>query len=117
MRQRRTWSALFLASILFSMTTILADEKHLSYPDTKRIDHTDDYHGVKVADPYRWLEEDVREVPAVAEWVAEENKLTFAYLHAIPQREGIIRRLTELWNYQRYSAPSKAGGRDRKSVV
>jgi prolyl oligopeptidase len=100
-----------VVSILFSMTPLWADEKRLSYPKTKRIDHIDDYHGVHVADPYRWLEEDVRKSPAVAEWVAEQNQLTFAYLHAIPQREAIRKRLTELWNYERYSAPFKAGGR------
>jgi prolyl oligopeptidase len=93
------------------MTNILAGEKRLSYPATKRIEHTDDYNGTKVADPYRWLEDDVRKFPEVAEWVAEQNKLTFAYLHAIPEREAIHKRLTELWNYERYSAPFKAGGR------
>ncbi len=111
MQQRRTWGAFFLASLLLSMTTIWAGEKRLSYPVTKRIDHIDDYHGTKVADPYRWLEEDVRKSPEVAEWVAEQNKLTFAYLHTIPQREAIHKRLTELWNYERYSAPFKTGGR------
>ena len=111
MLPRGTWGTLLLAILLLSMTTIPAGETHLTYPKTRRIDHTDDYHGVKVADPYRWLEDDVRESPAVAEWVAEQNKLTFAYLHAIPRREAISRRLKELWNYERYSAPFKAGGR------
>ena len=111
MLKRSTWGALFLAGILFSMTTLLADDSKLTYPKTKRIDHTDDYNGVKVADPYHWLEEDVRKDKAVAQWVAEQNKLTSAYLHAIPQREAILKRLTELWNYERYSAPSKIGGR------
>jgi prolyl oligopeptidase len=111
MRQRRTWDIFFLASILLSMTTILADEKRLSYPDTKRIDHRDDYHGVSVADPYRWLEDDVRKSRQVAEWVAAQNKLTSDYLHAIPEREAIHQRLKELWNYERYSPPFKAGGR------
>ena len=111
MLRRRIWGDFFLASLLLSMTTILAAEEHLTYPKTKRIDHTDDYHGVQVADPYRWLEEDVRKAPAVAEWVAGQNELTFAYLKAIPQRESIHKRLTELWNYERYSAPFKAGGR------
>jgi len=111
MLKRCTWGTLFLVSVLFSMTTILAGEKRLSYPKTKRINHSDDYHGVKVADPYRWLETDVRKSPEVAAWVAEENMLTSAYLHAIPQRPAILKRLTELWNYERYSAPSKIGGR------
>src|ERR1700757_4918778 len=79
---RKSRGALFLTIILFSMTTLLAGEEPLSYPKTRRVEHTDDYHGTKVADPYRWLEDDVRKSPAVAEWVAEENKLTFAYLHA-----------------------------------
>ena len=81
---RKSRGALFLTILLFSMTTLLAGEEPLSYPKTRRVDHTNDYHGTKVADPYRWLEDDVRKSPAVAEWVAEENKLTFAYLHAIP---------------------------------
>ncbi len=111
MRRWTLWGTFFLASILLSMATIAADEKQLSYPKTKRIDHADDYHGVRVADPYRWLEDDVRKSPQVAEWVAAQNKVTFGYLHAIPQREAIQKRLTELWNYERYSAPFKAGGR------
>ncbi len=109
--RRKTWSIFLLTSTLLSMTTILAGEQPLSYPKTRRVDHTDDYHGTKVADPYRWLEDDVRKSPDVAAWVAEQNKLTFAYLHAIPEREAIHKRLTELWNYERYSAPFKAGGR------
>jgi prolyl oligopeptidase len=83
----------------------------LEYPKTKRIDHADTYHGVEVADPYRWLEDDVRKSSEVADWVAAQNKVTFGYLKAIPEREGIQRRLTELWNYERFSAPFKAGTR------
>ena len=89
----------------------MAGDKPLSYPKTRPVKQVDVYHGTKVADPYRWLEDDVRKSPDVAEWVAAQNKLTFAYLHAIPQREAIQKRLTELWNYERYSAPFKAGGR------
>ncbi len=83
----------------------------LTYPSTRRGDQVDTYHGVKVADPYRWLEEDVRKSKDVADWVEAENKVTSAYLKAIPQREGIIKRLTELWNYERFSVPFKLGGR------
>ena len=82
-----------------------------TYPVTKKIDHVDELHGVKVPDPYRWLEDDVRESKDVAAWVEAENKVTMAYLEAIPQREAIRKRLTELWNYEKYSAPFKAGKR------
>jgi prolyl oligopeptidase len=82
----------------------------IKYPETRRIDTTDTYHGVKVADPYRWLEADVRESPEVARWVEKQNEVARAYLDAIPQRPQIERRLTELWNYARYSAPVEEGG-------
>ncbi|MBC8117428.1 MAG: hypothetical protein H7062_23770, partial [Candidatus Saccharimonas sp.] len=52
----------------------------MTYSPTKKIDHVDELHGVKVPDPYRWLEDDVRESKDVAEWVAAKNKETFAYL-------------------------------------
>jgi prolyl oligopeptidase len=80
-------------------------------PKTRTIEHTDDYHGVKVADPYRWLEEDVRTSTEVAAWVEEENKATFGFLETIPERKTIQERITKLWNYEKYSAPWKAGGR------
>ena len=83
----------------------------LAYPPTRRVDQVDDYHGTKVADPYRWLEADIRNSPEVADWVAAENKVTFRFLDAIPQREKIRRRLTELWNFTKYSSPQKEGGR------
>jgi prolyl oligopeptidase len=86
-------------------------DQPLKYPATRRTDHVDVYHGVKVADPYRWLEEDVRKSREVAEWVKAENEVTFAYLRAIPERKAIERRLKELWNYEKYSAPFKKGGR------
>ena len=56
----------------------------LNYPQTKKVDHVDTYHGVKVADPYRWLEDD--NSPETAKWVEEQNKVTFAYLEKIPYR-------------------------------
>ena len=83
----------------------------MAYPETKRIDHVDVYHGTEVADPYRWLEADVRGSESVAAWVAAQNALTFAYLESIPRRDAIRERLTELWDYEKYSAPFKAGGR------
>jgi prolyl oligopeptidase len=92
-----------------ALALAVAAENSIEYPKTKRVDHTDDYHGTRVADLYRWLEQDVRTAPEVAEWVAEENKVTQAYLKAIPQREAIRERLTELWNYEKFSAPTKDG--------
>src|SRR5262245_51233549 len=82
----------------------------LTYPATRRVDHTDTYHGTPVPDPYRWLEDDVRKSKDVAEWVAEENKVTEEYLSKIPERDAIRKRLTDLWNYEKVSAPSKTAG-------
>jgi prolyl oligopeptidase len=80
-------------------------------PETKRGDQTDVFHGTTVADPYRWLEDDVRTSKDVANWVEAENKTTFSYLEAIPQRKAIQERLTKLWNFEKFSAPMKAGTR------
>jgi prolyl oligopeptidase len=79
------------------------------YPETRRVDHVDELHGEKIADPYRWLEDlDSQETAA---WVAAQNKVTNAYLEKIPQRQAIRQRLTELWNYERYGTLYKEGGR------
>jgi prolyl oligopeptidase len=83
----------------------------LHYPETRRGDQVDTYHGVQVADPYRWLEQDVRESEEVRDWVEAENRVTFGYLESLPERAAIRERLTRLWNYERYSAPFKEGGR------
>ncbi|NCF63144.1 MAG: S9 family peptidase, partial [Gammaproteobacteria bacterium] len=81
------------------------------YPETAKVGHIDNYHGVEVADPYRWLEDDVRENSAVSDWVGAQNEITFAYLEDIPEREIIERRLTQLWDYEKYGLPVKEGGR------
>jgi prolyl oligopeptidase len=104
-------AALGAAMFLFPDDSSSAAEKRLVYPQTRRADHVDTYHGVRVPDPYRWLEDDVRNSKEAAEWVAAENRVTTAYLDAIPQREAIRRRLTELWNYPKYSSPFKKGRR------
>jgi prolyl oligopeptidase len=83
----------------------------LSYPETRRLDQVDEFHGAKVEDPYRWLEADVRESSEVAEWVAKQNAVARTYLDGIPQRPGIVRRLTELFDYERYSPPRQEGGK------
>jgi prolyl oligopeptidase len=79
------------------------------YPPTRTMDQVDDYHGARVADPYRWLE-DV-DSPEALDWIKRQNELTFAFLDSIPARAWIRARLTELWDYARASAPFKRGGR------
>lgn len=81
----------------------------LAYPDTRKDPVTDVYHGVAVVDAYRWLEDDNSK--ETKEWVEAQNKVTFGYLEAIPQREAISNRLTALWNYERWGAPSREGDR------
>jgi prolyl oligopeptidase len=84
-------------------------DQPLAYPFSQKADQVDDYHGTKVADPYRWLEDpDSDETKA---WVEEQNKVTFGYLGEIPAREPIKQRLTQLWNYERYGIPFKEGNR------
>ena len=78
-------------------------------PATRVAQQVDDYHGRKVADPYRWLED--TDAPETAAWVNAQNAVTFAYLAGIPEREAIRKRLTRLWNYERYSAPFRRAGR------
>lgn len=83
--------------------------KTTTYPAARKSDQTDDYHGVKVADPYRWLEDlDSEETHT---WVEAENKLAFAFLTEIPAVEKIKERLTKLWNYERFGVPFKEGAR------
>ena len=80
---------------------------NIKYPLTEREGVVDNYHGTEVADPYRWLEDDMSE--RTAEWVKAQNEVTFGYLNSLPQREAIRERLTELWNYPSQSAPAKRG--------
>jgi prolyl oligopeptidase len=83
--------------------------KTFEYPAARKADQVDDYHGVKVADPYRWLEDlDSQETRT---WVEAENNLTFSFLSSIPARKSIKDRLTKLWNYEKYGIPFKEGNR------
>jgi prolyl oligopeptidase len=97
-------------AMFFAMTMLLfaADEIRFAYPKARKTDQIDDYHGVKVADPYRWLEDD--HSAETKAWVEGENKVTFAFLDAIPERARIKERLTKLWNYERFGTPFKKGG-------
>lgn len=98
---------LFFMLLAAMIPNILAQS--IQYPKTKKVEQVDDYHGIKVVDPYRWLEDaNSQETKA---WIEEQNKITRAYLDNIPQRDKIRKRLTELWNYEKYSAPFKRGNK------
>jgi prolyl oligopeptidase len=86
-----------------------AGAQTLAYPVARRAEVVDDYHGTEVADPYRWLED--AEAPETRAWIEAENRLTEAYLAAIPERARIRERLTRLWNYPKYGPPFRKGGR------
>jgi prolyl oligopeptidase len=88
---------------------IVSAQARPQYPPARRSDQVDTYFGEKVADPYRWLE-DV-DSPETRAWVEAENKLTFSYLDSIPQRASVHKRLTDLYNYERYSSPLDVHGR------
>jgi len=75
----------------------------LTYPVARKVDVVDDYHGTKVADPYRWLEDPSS--PGYQEWIDAENALTQRFLATIPDRPALRERLTELWDYERYDVP------------
>ena len=83
----------------------------LTYPETRRVNVVDEQFGVKVADPYRWLENDVREDKEVASWVAAQNQVTDAYLATLPGRDIFKQRLTALFDYERFGIPTHKGDR------
>ena len=81
----------------------------LVYPAARRSDQVDVLHGVRVADPYRWLEDADSE--ETRNWVQSENGLTYGWLQKIPARAALTERLTELWNTSRVEVPKVAGGK------
>jgi prolyl oligopeptidase len=95
---------------LFGAIAIAAGAaERLAYPPARRGDQVDTYHGVRVEDPYRWLED--LDSPETKAWIDAEDKVTFSYLEKIPARAALKERLTSLWNYERYGVPFKEGGR------
>ena len=100
---------LLLTGLLCGVAATVARAQALAYPPARKSDQVDDYHGTKVADPYRWLEDvDAAETRS---WIEAENGVTAAYLAQIPARATLRQRLTRLWNYPRYGAPFHKGGR------
>jgi prolyl oligopeptidase len=90
-------------------TLVLAADKPFAYPQPPKSDQTDDYHGTKVADPYRDLEN--LDSEPTKKWIEAENKLTSDYLSAIPERKKINEKMTALWNYEKYTVPFHEGSR------
>ena len=120
---QRTWRAAFLVAIACG-TGLLAQSSPMTYPQPRKGDVVDDYFGTKVADPYRWMED--LDSPEVKQWVEAENAVTSRYLDALPQRDALRKRITELWNYPKVTPPRYEGrhwfynrnsGLQRQSVV
>ena len=95
---------IIISSLFIIWENCLAQMK---YPTTQKQEVTDNYHGVMVPDPYRWLEDDNSK--ETKQWVSEQNKVTFEYLEKIPFRKDVRKRLESLWNYPKYTAPTKEG--------
>ncbi|MDZ7292090.1 MAG: prolyl oligopeptidase family serine peptidase [candidate division KSB1 bacterium] len=93
--------------VSFAGPQSIVNAQALQYPITAKVDHTDTYFGTTVPDPYRWLEDD--NSPETAQWVQEQNKVTFGYLEKIPYRQQIKERLEKIYNYPKYSQPFRKG--------
>ena len=106
------WPTRVAAALLAAVAAAPASPAHaqrVQYPTTRTVEQVDDYHGTRVADPYRWLED--LDSPETASWVKSQNELTFGYLAGLPGRDALRQRLTEVWNYPRVSIPFREGGR------
>jgi prolyl oligopeptidase len=106
---RRGSLSLFILALALSGAALPADEPTLQYPAAAAGDVVDDYHGTKVADPYRWLE-DV-DSPETKAWVVAENQVTQKYLSGLPDRDAFKKRITDLWNYPKVTLPFREAGR------
>src|SRR5256885_9742281 len=96
----------FLALVAAVLLTLAQNTAaQFKYPAAPTSNQVDDYNGVKVADPYRPLENP--DSPESRKWIEEENKLTFDFLKTIPERDRIRKRLTEVWDYERFGVPFK----------
>jgi prolyl oligopeptidase len=100
---------LTIASAVAVVVQVSALTQKLQYPSTRKADVVDDYHGTKVADPYRWLED--LESKETAEWVATQNRLTETYLAQQPERDRLRRRIQRLWNFRKTNLPLMEDGR------
>ncbi len=95
-----------IIGFFFLLSTLFVDAQ-IKYPDSKKMDAIDDYHGTMVSDPYRWLEDDNSD--ETKKWVNSQNEVTEQYLSTIPYRMEIKKRFEELWDFKKYTAPYKHG--------
>ncbi len=100
---------MFGALLAVSAAAVVAQDVKLTYPQTAKGTVVDNQFGEAVADPYRWLENDVRTDPAVAQWVGQQNAVTQSYLASLPQRGWFAQRIRSLTDYERFGLPQKAG--------
>ncbi|PKH67222.1 S9 family peptidase [Flavobacterium sp. ALD4] len=98
---------ILIMAVLPTIASFAQNQKPIHYPETKKGETIDQYFEAKVADPYRWLEDD--RSAETAAWVKAENKVTYGYLDQIPFREALKNRMEKLWNYEKIGAPSKEG--------
>jgi prolyl oligopeptidase len=97
------------AAFFASADVALGQAPSLQYPASRRVDQVDDYHGTRIADPYRWLED--LSSPDTRRWVDAQNAFTRSYLDAIPERPRIHATLRQLWDYPKYGVPTRRNGR------
>lgn len=102
--------AFSVVTLFVATTTVMSvSAQTIQYPDTRKSDQADTYHGTKVADPYRWLEDD--NSAETKAWVKAQNEVTDKFLNALPQREAIKKQFTALYNFEKFGIPSKEGKR------
>ncbi len=111
MNRRITLLATALVLAAVSTTTNGLAQEPMEYPETRRGNQVDDFFGVGVPDPYRWLEKDVHESDLVRGWVEAQNKVTNKVIQNLPYRKEIESRLTKLWDYEKFGVPFKRGER------
>ena len=104
-----SYAVLAGAALIATAAVARAQVSTFQYPSTRRVEQVDDYHGARVADPYRWLEDVVS--PDTRGWIDAQNALTRAYLDTMPERQRIRAALTQLWDYPKYSVPTRRNGR------
>ena len=103
------WQQIMRVLSFFLMSGVAFAQSSLKYPESKKQNVVEAYHGVRVEDPYRWLEDD--NSAETKAWVKAQNEVTFGWLKSIPERNQIKDRLSKLWNYERFGMPWEKGGR------